>query len=1432
MAHPLDVEGGSMDLAARLRERELASIRVQLASSESDGLRENVLKSLDERGRAQELVRQQYSGRYPFELLQNANDAARETGTSGRAHFLLTDAALIVADNGSGFGEREVEAICSLGRSSKGPGTAIGHKGLGFKSVGEITDRPQIISRQASFQFDGQRLRKLALELFGSLPAGQRFPVYAFPFPVGNDDLGPDVGEVQSLRDQGLHTIIRLPLREGVSRELVAQHLVDNLLPRLLLFLPGIDHLELAGTDADFSAEVGRDDENGAEHVLLETDSSTEEWLIYRGKSVPDQSLVEPLGEPWTKLETVHYAVAVPLDDASQPRTDETFPLHVYFPTEERPGLNVAVHAEWALSMDRRQIAATPEALPFNRALLRQLVDFVASEVAVDLVSRHGASTAAVESIVPALGAPTQGAGELVRRLWSEALTDTAFLPVADGPLQSPSGIRLLPASLPNPIDAHELAKIDGRHTLRADVEASEAIQAFLTSVSSTGQMSVPEFLAQLRPPTKDTIGAFYRFLINWRAVAGLWLLEELEKVPSVLATNGALLTPGTDPVFFPRQRGDSSIPGDIPVPIAEMPEVKGVEGFLKELGVKPFEWRELIRDFLIKPLSSPDTDPGERARAMAGLRAYHRVRLGGSEDLAPVLGRVLLPVRSADGGTGALRAGAQIYFGCDWTGSEDLERIYGPFGEAEFLDAEVPKDSDNRQSDLDFYRMLGVEDHPRIDEARPSQHYGYMLGSSRHPHRGSLFDEWMAAPEVAAAAICPQGHPQSQQLRLSYRLDRHLELADSQDPVRLMALWNQLAQHWGKVYEPAMEAVFHCINTNHNGSRDRPAESLFAYTLRTRRWVPVDRGQVAELARPEDAWIDATETPRRIKERIPRISEAMYQTRGGAALAAALRLTDAGRPKVRDLLTLLADVATEADATGTSREIDLAARYIQRTLNDVLTEGIDAHPDPDSVRLLASHKGQSMFVSRPPFAEDPMLRDTWEKQRPVLAAETGLGRLTRYLSLTKLDDAVTTSALPYGDHLEDRVFVAVRRKLNSLKPYLLALVRAENPRADGSARRALRRLELVVCDELVLRYEYDGMEVERVDAVCYIATRSEKHGRRTSNIGTAYLELDRETNEPHWFPLGRQLAQHLGVAGLADAVTMLLTARKDDRARMMADRHITPEDIAEAREQVQPTVDDDEPLSNVLDSLLPRDQENGGPSAASQDQSSASTVTTSAPESGSTADDASEETAPAESSTKENKPKAPPQIDYSAVAMVDAQPGSLSPTSTPRHPGSGGGASSAPTIRTEEEKRRIGKRGEEVAWRRERDRLRELGKNPDLAVWVSKTDELSPFDIKSVDEDDQLIYIEVKSTKSGDPGEPFYISRAELVEATFQRSRYYIYRIINVDTVAPTIIRAADPMRLVRDGNGQLLLNNARMTLAFSPMDPVEDAPGSESGF
>jgi hypothetical protein len=1189
-----------------------------------------------------------------------------------------------------------------------------------------------------------------------------------------------------------------------------------------------------SNTGADFSALIVRNPEGTAEHVLLETGMETEEWLLYRGAATPEPAVLEALGEAWAALEKVNYAVAVPLGDSGQPRTNETFPLHVYFPTEEEPGLHVAVHAEWVLGMDRRQLAVASEAAAYNGLLLAEVANFAATDVAVDLVTRYDASATAVEALLPAPKTETFGNGAGLRERWSEALTDAPFFPYADGALRAPAVARMLPAPLPSIAEAHVLALLDGERTLRADVEALEAVQKFLLSRLAPRAMTPQEFIRSLRPPARATAGAYYSFLVRWRSSVGYGAIkvidDELKQRPSVLARNGEALVPGQGPVFLPPRRGDSAVAVDIPVPIAVIPVTEDAEDFervtdfLKALGVKPFEWRDLIREFLVKILEDPQSDPDLRDRALAGLRAYYQERRSGSDDLAPVLGRVLLPARTADGTGRRLRPGSLLYFGADWTGSGDLEVIYGPFGEADFLDVGIPEDPDRKQAELEFHRMLGVEEHPRLDVARAERTSDFPFGGLRHPHRGPLFDEWASQPEVEEKSHCPHGHDQTQQLKLSVRLDRHLELVESRDPARLRALWGQLARHWASTYVPAMEAVFRCQHGWHQGERDRESESLFAYTLRSRPWVPVVRGGAVELVRPAHAWIDSTLTPDRIRNRIPHISQAMRKTQGAAGFIAALDLADIAWPTVGNLLALLADIADEADGTGTvTRPVATAARWVQRTLDGVLPDGGEPHPDPGRVRLLASRDGVLAFVPKPLFADDPLLRETWEKRSPVLDADTGLSRLTKFLKLTKLDDEVQTLPVPYGVHQDDDAFTSARRKIDAIKPYLLALVRADSSRNETRVRSGLGNMELVVCDELSLRYDYDGDEVTRRDAVSFIAGRQERRGR-SRILDTAYLELEPGSGSPYWLPFGRQLARHFGVPTLADVFTMLFAIPSADWDRVFADRQISRQDIVEAREQLQLPPDSDEQVANVLDSLLP----GASPGELPGQQQPKEVPGTREPATGSTQPAGGHDHASSDSESRDSTPAppGPPPVDYDKVRMIDAKPGALAPPALGHSAssGAGGGFSMGPP--QTEKNLRTGKRGEEIVYNKERQRLQALGMNPDSVSWVSKTNETSPYDIRSLDDDGQVIYIEVKSTKVADPNAQFWISRAELELARSKRGRYYIYRVTDTDTEAPTIRRVPDPLGLVLEGKGRVMLSQARVELSF---DSSNDAPADD---
>jgi|GEM_PF-1534927 len=1398
---PLDQQS-EFDIATRLRESELSAIRVQV----QNGLREIALKTLDERGGAQELVKQQYTGRYPFELLQNANDAARGSGSRGRAHFRVTDTALIVADNGTGFGEPQIKAICSLGRSSKAVGEAVGHKGLGFKSVGEITDSPQIVSTSTSFQFHNERLRKSVGEHLGNLPPDQRFPIYAFPFPIDGEDLGPDVDAIEELRSNGFSTIIRLPFRRGVDRQSVENDLLENLHARLLLFLPHIDHLELQGTSDDFSSEVARDNSDVVEHALLDTDGVAEDWLIYRGSVSPDSSTLEPLGEGWSEIDQARFAIAVPVDENARPIVDETFPLHVYFPTDERPGLHVAIHAEWVLSMDRRSIAKTPEAILFNRFLFDSVIGHLRTSVIQDLMQRTSSCAETVQALVPAMSPPVGESGIMFRELWSETLCNLEFLPCADALLRSPADIRLLPRSLRTPGSAHEVAELDPLQTLRPDVEQCSAVTTFLRGLSVVEEMSNSELISLLVIPARDTADRYYGFIIQWLQDAGMRLVNDLKKAPCVLVTSGQVLTPESDTIFFPRERGDAIIPEDLPVPFAVVPQVDGAQNFLRELGVRPFEWRDLIREFLVKILSDKDSDKDLRRRAMGGLWTYHQTRLKGSEDLEPVLARVLLPARSMDQSIQELRPAGEIYFNTSWLESNDLDVIYGPFGEAEFLDVAAPEDSEERQTELDFYRMLGVSDFPRLEEAKAADNSGYLISTGRHPHRGQFFNEWLATLEVSEAAKCPQGHPQTQQLKLSYRLDRHDDLISTGDPMRLIALWNQLARRWGAIYEVGMDAIFCCVNSSHVGNRERLAPSLFAHTLKTKRWVPVDRGNVPELVVPSEAWIQAAQTPLRIQERIPRIGESMYETRGGAGLAKALGLTDAGRPRVLDLLALLESIAKEAKEAGqTNREIDLAARWVQRTLNDVLREDQEPHQLPGSVELLAIRAGKSQFVAQPPYTDDLLLRETFENQLFLLSAETGLTKLYRYLALARLDDEITTSPYPLGE-VSDAAFVKISRQIDNVKPYLLALVRSENSNAGDRVRPALRNLKYVICENLVLNYKYGNTEMSRDDAVCYIASHLEKRGKRNVTVGTAYLEVDSTTGMPHWFQFGRQLAQFLSVSSLSDAFTMLLTSTAEDRSRMMTDRMIRNEDLKEAHEQLLMAQEDTQ-LLNVLDLVnVGKGTDEELLVDASPVHQLLNEIRASEPETGAT---------PQWQAKTNVATEPPPPINFSALIIEDGVPGDIVDSVSLKRTGSvGGGGGRVPEIQSDAENRRIGQRGEEAAYHAERHRIERLGKNPELVQWVSQKIQTAPYDLISVDKDDQRIYIEIKSTNSTDPTEPFYISKAELIEAMSRRNCFYIYRVTEVDSEIPKIMRWSDPLGLINEGKGSLLLAKAQMAL------------------
>ena len=93
---------------------------------------------------------------FVLELVQNADDNHYASGVTPNLTLELTPSRLVVVNNEIGFTEPNVQAICSVGASSKSKQKSgyIGEKGIGFKSVFTVSDAPEIHSNGFHFKFD------------------------------------------------------------------------------------------------------------------------------------------------------------------------------------------------------------------------------------------------------------------------------------------------------------------------------------------------------------------------------------------------------------------------------------------------------------------------------------------------------------------------------------------------------------------------------------------------------------------------------------------------------------------------------------------------------------------------------------------------------------------------------------------------------------------------------------------------------------------------------------------------------------------------------------------------------------------------------------------------------------------------------------------------------------------------------------------------------------------------------------------------------------------------------------------------------------------------------------------------------------------------------------------------------------------------------
>ena len=100
-------------------------------------------------------IQADYHKRFAFELIQNADDAMGETTDEKKVRFELNGDTLLVANTGRPVDQEDVRALCTMSYTTKDASgeqeAPIGHKGRGFSSVLDLTEKPQVFSTGISF---------------------------------------------------------------------------------------------------------------------------------------------------------------------------------------------------------------------------------------------------------------------------------------------------------------------------------------------------------------------------------------------------------------------------------------------------------------------------------------------------------------------------------------------------------------------------------------------------------------------------------------------------------------------------------------------------------------------------------------------------------------------------------------------------------------------------------------------------------------------------------------------------------------------------------------------------------------------------------------------------------------------------------------------------------------------------------------------------------------------------------------------------------------------------------------------------------------------------------------------------------------------------------------------------------------------------------
>ena len=417
-----------------------------------------------------EQVEHQYHSRFLIELIQNAHDALfalDKSNSTQRIEVELTNeenkyGTLYVANDGQPFTSSNFKALSNLGQSDKDPQKSIGNKGIGFRSVLEISKVPQIYSRKeiTSSRFDGycfgftpdviqmfecpiSRMLKGENEVKSPISPEellldwdevryekfrrrcQSFDAgwlqkeltflspYALPIPICSEDV-PE--KITNFEKRGFSSVIRLQLDNKSAYELASERL-EEFGESSVIFLQRLDTLQIVNGDVGKryhrkQSPRERDIEKGCEVcIVTENPGFGEDSDFPISRYWLWEKIVGGEKNPKERMEIKSVVMGLP---GKWPKVEEATiavavkvgddsvdgVLNIYLPTEVRSGCAAHFSAPFFGDMSRTNIDFEK---PFNQLLIRAIAQKSADVILSSLAGKNQEEAAAIVDLLSPL---------------------------------------------------------------------------------------------------------------------------------------------------------------------------------------------------------------------------------------------------------------------------------------------------------------------------------------------------------------------------------------------------------------------------------------------------------------------------------------------------------------------------------------------------------------------------------------------------------------------------------------------------------------------------------------------------------------------------------------------------------------------------------------------------------------------------------------------------------------------------------------------------------------------------------------------------------------------------------------------------------------------------------------------------------------------